>query len=390
MTYQVTLGSMLALVVSLVLLPAVPARATPPLPSVPVPPGARFFPETGQWLGGAFLRHWEQHGGLRRFGFPISPPLREDDGRIVQWTERARLEYDVTLPAGQRVQLGLLGHEVIRGREAEASFRPVADPSRAEVRFFAPTGHTLSGLFLAHWEAGGGLPAFGYPISEVVGEISPTDGAFRTVQYFERTRFEHHPDLAGTPAEVQLGLLGRELYAGSGTAVPAVPDDGAPSLVPVPPAAIALRLADLPAGFTIREDSWNTAATLYTRLFWDEGQEPTGLYAVASVVQPHPTIAEARLGFAVLAASLADEPASTLETVDDIGEEAFIWSQDSTRPDGVPIRILTVGFRRANVVGVVMTTAAIAASDEAAARQWATRMASRAVPEPPPAAVPTP
>jgi hypothetical protein len=32
------------------------------------------------------------------------------------------------------------------------------------------------------------------------------------VQYFERNRFEHFPELAGTPFEVQLGLLGRELF----------------------------------------------------------------------------------------------------------------------------------------------------------------------------------
>ncbi len=29
-----------------------------------------------------------------------------------------------------------------------------------------------------------------------------------TVQYFERARFEHHPEYRGTPAEVLLGLLG--------------------------------------------------------------------------------------------------------------------------------------------------------------------------------------
>ncbi len=30
----------------------------------------------------------------------------------------------------------------------------------------------------------------------------------RLVQYFERARFELHPELAGTPYEVQLGHLG--------------------------------------------------------------------------------------------------------------------------------------------------------------------------------------
>jgi hypothetical protein len=32
------------------------------------------------------------------------------------------------------------------------------------------------------------------------------------VQYFERARFEYHPEAAGTPGEITLGLLGAEIY----------------------------------------------------------------------------------------------------------------------------------------------------------------------------------
>jgi hypothetical protein len=52
---------------------------------------------------------------------------------------------------------------------------------------------------------------YGYPISEEITEVSPTDGQLYTVQYFERNRFEHHPEKAGTPYEVQLGLLGANM-----------------------------------------------------------------------------------------------------------------------------------------------------------------------------------
>ena len=45
---------------------------------------------------------------------------------------------------------------------------------------------------------------FGYPISEARQE-----GGF-LVQYFERNRFEYHPEFAGTPNDVLLGLLGVE------------------------------------------------------------------------------------------------------------------------------------------------------------------------------------
>ncbi|HET8630995.1 MAG TPA: hypothetical protein VFL91_26545 [Thermomicrobiales bacterium] len=42
--------------------------------------------------------------------------------------------------------------------------------------------------------------------------MNPTNGQTYRVQYFERARFEYHPENAGTPYEVLLGLLGREQY----------------------------------------------------------------------------------------------------------------------------------------------------------------------------------
>jgi hypothetical protein len=60
-------------------------------------PGVRFFPESGHNLG-LFRGYWEGHGGLARFGFPLSEEVTEvnaaDGGRYaVQYFERARLEY---------------------------------------------------------------------------------------------------------------------------------------------------------------------------------------------------------------------------------------------------------------------------------------------------------
>jgi spore germination protein len=83
-----------------------------------------------------------------------------------------------------------------------------AFPSTPTRVYFPQTGHSLSGGFLTYWRAHGGLPIFGYPISEEIHEVSPTDANPYTVQYFERARFEWHPEYRGTPAEFQLGLLG--------------------------------------------------------------------------------------------------------------------------------------------------------------------------------------
>jgi hypothetical protein len=41
-------------------------------------------------------------------------------------------------------------------------------------------------------------------------EQSATDGRVYLVQYFERNRFELHPEHRGTADEIQLGLLGAD------------------------------------------------------------------------------------------------------------------------------------------------------------------------------------
>ncbi|GAB4188789.1 MAG: hypothetical protein OHK0022_00870 [Roseiflexaceae bacterium] len=84
--------------------------------------------------------------------------------------------------------------------------------------------------FRAIWERRGGLLIFGLPLS---GPITLPNGL--TVQYFERARLEYHPDLRGTPYEVQFGLLAVELgYA-------------RPPSVTAPPANAADRLWYYPA-----------------------------------------------------------------------------------------------------------------------------------------------
>lgn len=92
-------------------------------------------------------------------------------------------------------------------------------PDNFEGRYFQETQHTLTGKFFAYWQANGGLDRFGMPITEPFEEFNPDIGKVRTVQYFERTRFELHPELAGTFYEVQLGLLGHTFSALTGPRV---------------------------------------------------------------------------------------------------------------------------------------------------------------------------
>ncbi len=76
---------------------------------------------------------------------------------------------------------------------------------------FPQTGHTVSDPFLSYWQAHGGLAQFGYPISDVLSEVSPLDGHSYQVQYFQRAEFELHPENAA-PYNVLLTQLGTLRY----------------------------------------------------------------------------------------------------------------------------------------------------------------------------------
>lgn len=80
--------------------------------------------------------------------------------------------------------------------------------SQEDALTFGETGQTLAEPFRSYWETNGGLPLFGFPISPLRAEVSPEDGKTYQVQYFERARFELHPELVGTPYYILLGRLG--------------------------------------------------------------------------------------------------------------------------------------------------------------------------------------
>src|SRR6187551_420534 len=60
-----------------------------------------------------------------------------------------------------------------------------------DFKYFAETGHNVKGEFLTFYNSNpNALILFGYPITE---EFPAKDGV--TVQYFQRVRFELHPEL---------------------------------------------------------------------------------------------------------------------------------------------------------------------------------------------------
>ena len=131
-----------------------------------------------------------------------------EDGLTVQYLERARLEWHPENPDPNKVELTRLG--AVQADSSGLLFDRATPASTGPATFyFDQTGHNLSNAFLTYWENNGGLAVFGYPLSEEMVETNPDDGQQYTVQYFERNRFEWHPE--NPPAyNVQLGLLGVE------------------------------------------------------------------------------------------------------------------------------------------------------------------------------------
>jgi Glycosyl hydrolases family 39 len=181
---------------------------------------SRLYPETGHTLAPQFVAFYDKNGGVAQFGYPVSE-ARIESGYLVQWTERQRLEYHPENAGTQyEILLGLLGRELTGGLDGprfRASVSADSTPSRSakdegesrgagseeSSRFFKETGHLVEGLFLQYWQERGGLPIFGFPISNAYQEGS------LEVQWFERARMEVHPE--NPPGmRVLLGHLGNE------------------------------------------------------------------------------------------------------------------------------------------------------------------------------------
>ncbi|MBA2451828.1 MAG: polysaccharide deacetylase family protein [Chloroflexia bacterium] len=183
-----------------------------------------YFPETGHHVPQNFADAWWRFGGLPIIGYPVSEPFGRD-GLLVQHFERAVMEWHSENDGTPyEVQLELLGNWISSDHQAPA-FERVGSPASSDEQrtWFAETGHTLHNDFKRYWETHGGLIVFGYPISEEFVED------VRTVQYFERARFEWWPENRGTVYEVQLGHLGVARAVATGFDMAAVPrQDGVP------------------------------------------------------------------------------------------------------------------------------------------------------------------
>ena len=195
---------------------AAPAPAgvspTDPLPAPnPAAPGVRYFADTGHTLRGGFRDYWESRNGGVLLGLPLTEEFSEQytDGssQTVQYFEQGVLEYQPQAAPGGQIRPRAVGPLLLAGRH----FTP---PAGGDGRLFPATGFYVGGEFLRFWRDQDGAQAFGNPLSPPV----PEDG--RTVQYFERARFESHPEFTGAAYPLALAPAGLLALRDAGYSLP--------------------------------------------------------------------------------------------------------------------------------------------------------------------------
>jgi hypothetical protein len=144
-----------------------------------------------------------------------------DDGQgyAVQYFERQRFEYHPeNSSTPYAVLIGRMGAEELERQGRPWQEFPKADPAASH--YFPQTGQAIDPRFWEYWRTHGlelgdpgvsereALALWGYPISPSQEETLE-GGVVRLVQWFERARFEYHPNNP-EPYRVLLGRLAAE------------------------------------------------------------------------------------------------------------------------------------------------------------------------------------
>ena len=106
-----------------------------PIDYLPQSEDVAYFASSGHTLGSEFKEFWYEHGGLERFGPPISNAVAKK-GHIEQWFTKARLEYAGDQVGSSLIRIANIGHEFLalspeerRAYEYQPEPQPVVEPS---------------------------------------------------------------------------------------------------------------------------------------------------------------------------------------------------------------------------------------------------------------------
>lgn len=146
-----------------------------------------YYIETGHNVREPFYKYFLANGGTARFGYPITEAYLDSTGLMVQYFQKARLEWHPGNPDPYKVLLGSLSEELGK-KQAPISANQIPAATDPNCVYFAETGHKVCNSFLKYFKTNGGAAVFGYPITEYIQENG------RIVQYFQFALFEWHPN----------------------------------------------------------------------------------------------------------------------------------------------------------------------------------------------------
>lgn len=167
---------------------------------------SRYFPETGHWVSGDFLIKYESiPNGQEIYGNPItSAYIDTDSERLVQYFENVRFELKPEAISDLRVELAPLGNYLYTPGQGEVVTVP---ENSSSCQYYPETEFSVCHAFLDYFQENGEVSQFGYPISGV-----ETHEGW-TTQYFQRARFELHPEFPAGKRVVLTNLGTRYFYA---------------------------------------------------------------------------------------------------------------------------------------------------------------------------------
>ena len=172
-----------------------------------------------------FLDHYNNTGGLTRWGYPTSEVIEEEPGNLAQYYQRGVVDWHWRPDLGRYELERRLAWDFFGGGSGVSVDQGV-EPGRTNPNpgtILGPWGHKISDFsiegiftgFKGFFEALGGIQSFGFPKTDAridtnspgTLHIQSANPGF-TRQYFQAAVLEHHP---GDPEPVKLRLLGDDL-----------------------------------------------------------------------------------------------------------------------------------------------------------------------------------
>lgn len=164
-------------------------------------PYCTYHANTKHNVHGAFDTFYRTHAGAHNFGDPLTEALWEN-GRVVQYFVRARLDFYPENPDSSRVQVAMLGSLYgITDPPIRSDAIPPSD--NPNFKYFPETGQMISFAIKEYFEKYGGVEIFGYPISGLRYEGK------KFAQYFQRQRLEWDPLDSSSPNKVSASPVGQ-------------------------------------------------------------------------------------------------------------------------------------------------------------------------------------